>query len=151
MSLNDRQFEQLPKAKVCSHHIVDKNTEPSACVHSALPIPTHFYNHFIHLFMFFTKLLVKRSIKSLLFVSTKRFHLGSTMANSRFDYVRSFETNDELLPNCWIVVRIDGRNFHKFTKTYNYTKPNDNRGILLKKPIFIFSLMIFSSFCQDLN
>lgn len=50
------------------------------------------------------------------------------MANSRFDYVRSFETDDTLLPNCWIVVRIDGKGFHKFSKVHDYTKPNDDRG-----------------------
>lgn len=50
------------------------------------------------------------------------------MANSRFDYVRTFETNDALLPNCWIVVRIDGKGFHKFSKVHDYAKPNDDRG-----------------------
>jgi hypothetical protein len=31
----------------------------------------------------------------------------------RFEYVKSFEQPDVLLPNTWIVVRIDGRGFHK--------------------------------------
>jgi hypothetical protein len=31
----------------------------------------------------------------------------------RFEYVRNFEQPDVLLPNTWIVVRIDGRGFHK--------------------------------------
>ena len=35
------------------------------------------------------------------------------MAKSRFEYVRHFEQNDSCLPNCWVVVRIDGKNFHK--------------------------------------
>lgn len=53
---------------------------------------------------------------------------GATMANSRFDYVRGFERDDALLPGCWIVVRIDGKGFHKFAKTHDYAKPNDDRG-----------------------
>lgn len=31
----------------------------------------------------------------------------------RWEYVRSFESDDALLPDTWIVVRIDGRGFHK--------------------------------------
>lgn len=36
-----------------------------------------------------------------------------SMAKSKFEYVRDFETDDTCLPNCWIVVRLDGRNFHR--------------------------------------
>ena len=32
----------------------------------------------------------------------------------RFEYVRAFEQPDYLLPNTWIVVRIDGRGFTKY-------------------------------------
>jgi hypothetical protein len=32
---------------------------------------------------------------------------------SRYEYVRNFERDEFLLPNTWIVVRIDGRGFHK--------------------------------------
>jgi tRNA(His) guanylyltransferase len=35
------------------------------------------------------------------------------MANSKYEYVRDFEIDDSLLRNTWIVVRIDGRGFHK--------------------------------------
>jgi hypothetical protein len=31
----------------------------------------------------------------------------------RYEYVKAFEQADLLLPNTWIVVRIDGRGFHK--------------------------------------
>lgn len=58
----------------------------------------------------------------------RNFHKSLTMANSRFDYVRSFETEDTLLPNCWVVVRIDGKGFHKFSKSHDYEKPNDEHG-----------------------
>lgn len=53
------------------------------------------------------------------------------MANTQWTYVRSFETNPTLLPNTFLVVRIDGRNFHKFTSLHNYAKPNDDRGLQL--------------------
>lgn len=33
--------------------------------------------------------------------------------DSRYEYVKSFERDDILLPNTWIVIRIDGRGFHK--------------------------------------
>lgn len=63
----------------------------------------------------------------------RNFHKSLTMANSRFDYVRTFETEDSLLPNCWMVVRIDGKGFHKFSKSHDYEKPNDEHGEYLSE------------------
>lgn len=77
------------------------------------------------------------------------------MAKSKFEYVRLFETEDRCLPNtCWwkllgpfskwsssapsykilivgIVVRVDGKGFHKFSTEHEYEKPNDLRGLSL--------------------
>ena len=39
------------------------------------------------------------------------------MFDSRFEYVKQFEQPDNLLPNTWIVVRIDGRGFTKYGST----------------------------------
>lgn len=50
---------------------------------------------------------------------------SAKMAKSKFEYVRKFETEDKLLPNCWIVVRIDGKGFHKFSDEHDFAKPND--------------------------
>jgi len=36
------------------------------------------------------------------------------MAKSRFEYVRQFELPDTLLQGTFIVVRVDGRGFHKY-------------------------------------
>ncbi|PNS19446.1 hypothetical protein CAC42_7290 [Sphaceloma murrayae] len=47
----------------------------------------------------------------------------------RFEYTRKFEQPDELPLSNWIVVRIDGRGFSKFTKRYHFEKPNDRRAI----------------------
>ncbi|XP_070819520.1 probable tRNA(His) guanylyltransferase [Chaetodon trifascialis] len=57
------------------------------------------------------------------------FTSPSNMAKSKFEYVRSFETDDTCLRNCYIVVRLDGRNFHKFAEQHKFTKPNDNRAL----------------------
>lgn len=51
------------------------------------------------------------------------------MAKSKFEYVKQFETEDKLLPNCWIVVRIDGKGFHRFSELHGYIKPNDDRAL----------------------
>ncbi|KAK2875621.1 Glucose-responsive transcription factor [Arthroderma sp. PD_2] len=51
------------------------------------------------------------------------------MANSKYEYVRNFEQSDVLLPNTWIVVRIDGRGFHKLCDKYQFQKPNDRRAL----------------------
>ncbi|KAK3250115.1 hypothetical protein CYMTET_40492 [Cymbomonas tetramitiformis] len=53
------------------------------------------------------------------------------MANSRFEYVKSFELEDRLLPHCWIVFRIDGKGFTKFCDAHQFQKPNDSRALLL--------------------
>ncbi|VEL33520.1 unnamed protein product [Protopolystoma xenopodis] len=47
------------------------------------------------------------------------------MAKSHFEYVRAFEANDVCLPNTWIVVRLDGQNFHTFAEKHSFKKPND--------------------------
>uniref|UniRef100_A0A4W5LUB6 Probable tRNA(His) guanylyltransferase n=1 Tax=Hucho hucho TaxID=62062 RepID=A0A4W5LUB6_9TELE len=41
------------------------------------------------------------------------FTSSDRMAKSKFEYVRNFETDDPCLKNCYVVVRLDGRNFHK--------------------------------------
>ena len=53
------------------------------------------------------------------------------MANTKFDYVKGFEENESLLKNTYLVVRIDGRGFTKFTNAHDFKKPNDIRGMHL--------------------
>ncbi|EMR11188.1 hypothetical protein PNEG_00781 [Pneumocystis murina B123] len=53
------------------------------------------------------------------------------MANSKYEYVRNFEKHDKLLPNTWIVIRLDGNGFHKFSNKHNFEKPNDIRALNL--------------------
>jgi len=49
------------------------------------------------------------------------------MANSRFEYVKQFELDDTILPHAWIVLRVDGKGFTKFSDAHNFQKPNDDR------------------------
>ena len=42
---------------------------------------------------------------------------------------KKYITTEKLLPNTWIVIRIDGKGFHKFTKLHDFIKPNDDRGL----------------------
>jgi len=67
------------------------------------------------------------------------FQFIDIMAKSRFEYVKLFEKDDSLLPNTWIIVRLDGRGFHgyggfkrflltaayRFSRAHAFTKPND--------------------------
>ncbi|XP_053688639.1 probable tRNA(His) guanylyltransferase [Sabethes cyaneus] len=60
----------------------------------------------------------------------RNFHSRS-MANSRYEYVKSYEMHDILQKNCWIVVRVDGKGFHKFCEAHKFTKPNDENALNL--------------------
>ncbi|XP_059473605.1 probable tRNA(His) guanylyltransferase [Neocloeon triangulifer] len=60
---------------------------------------------------------------------TNNISFTCAMANSKFEYVRNFEADDRCLPNTWIVVRIDGRGFHKFSEKHEFVKPNDKRSL----------------------
>ena len=72
------------------------------------------------------------------------------MAGSRFAYVRNFELPDPLLPDTYIVLRIDGHSFHRqfknftsrltynltlyfyrFSEDHEFSKPNDVRALQL--------------------
>lgn len=51
------------------------------------------------------------------------------MAKSRFGYVRSYELADALLPGTFLVVRLDGKGFHRFSDAHGFVKPNDVRAL----------------------
>jgi tRNA(His) guanylyltransferase len=53
------------------------------------------------------------------------------MSNSKFEFVKKYEQSNILLPNTFIVVRIDGRSFTDFCSTHEFVKPNDMRQIKL--------------------
>lgn len=47
------------------------------------------------------------------------------MAKSRYEYVKEFERENFLLPDTYVVIRVDGKGFHKFSEAYEFEKPND--------------------------
>ncbi|CDR95849.1 tRNA-His guanylyltransferase, putative [Babesia bigemina] len=47
------------------------------------------------------------------------------MANTRFAYVRQFEQETTLMPDCWPLIRVDGRGFTGFSKVHDFRKPNE--------------------------
>ena len=53
------------------------------------------------------------------------------MAGSKYEYVRSFEQPDALLPATYVVIRVDGHGFTKFTAEHGWAKPTDARGVCL--------------------
>lgn len=56
---------------------------------------------------------------------------GSAMAGSRYAYVRNFELPDPVLPNTYMLVRIDGKGFHRFSNDHDFAKPNDGKALEL--------------------
>ncbi len=48
------------------------------------------------------------------------------MAKSRYEYVKTFEQDPSILPQTWIVIRIDGQSFSRFCQVHNLLKPNDS-------------------------
>ncbi|KAJ7140076.1 Thg1 C terminal domain-containing protein [Mycena crocata] len=53
------------------------------------------------------------------------------MAGSKYAYVRNFELPDSLLPGTFMVLRLDGHSFHRFSDAHEFTKPNDVRALAL--------------------
>ncbi|KAG8368974.1 hypothetical protein BUALT_Bualt15G0102000 [Buddleja alternifolia] len=53
------------------------------------------------------------------------------MANSKYEYVKSFEVEDEIMPPNIIVVRLDGREFRRFSEVHEFEKPNDKKALEL--------------------
>ncbi|MED6174499.1 hypothetical protein PIB30_069588 [Stylosanthes scabra] len=51
--------------------------------------------------------------------------------NVKAEYVKSFEFDSKLMPLTWIVVRIDGCHFHRFSELLEFVKPNDDRALNL--------------------
>ena len=65
------------------------------------------------------------------------------MSNSKFEYVKSFENKNDLLKNTYIVIRIDGKAFTKFTDAHQYKKPNEIQGI---KVMVLAAISVMESF-----
>ncbi|CAA7409960.1 unnamed protein product [Spirodela intermedia] len=53
------------------------------------------------------------------------------MATGKLEYVRELERGNRLPNFNWIVVRIDGWHFHRFSEVHQFDKPNDARALNL--------------------
>ncbi|KAM3376744.1 tRNA(His) guanylyltransferase 1 isoform X1 [Capsicum galapagoense] len=53
------------------------------------------------------------------------------MANSKYEYVKRFEVEDEVMYPNIIVVQIAGRNFRRFSEEHGFEKPNDEKALNL--------------------
>jgi tRNA(His) guanylyltransferase len=54
------------------------------------------------------------------------------MSKSQYEYVKSYEfPHSQALPNTFLVVRVDGKSFTKFTQLHQFEKPNDLKLIAL--------------------
>ena len=51
------------------------------------------------------------------------------MANSRFEYVKKFEEHELCLLDTFMVVRVDGKGFTKFSELHDFKKPNDKKAL----------------------
>ena len=69
--------------------------------------------------------MIFQHLKTLKFACQRGICKSVQMAQSKYEYTRKFETDDRMLPNCWIVVRIDGKGFHKFSDAHGFCKPNE--------------------------
>jgi tRNA(His) guanylyltransferase len=57
------------------------------------------------------------------------FSSSLIMAKSRYEYVRTYERDEVALPTTYMVVRIDGKGFHRFSTRHRFDKPNDRRAL----------------------
>ncbi|KAL1806609.1 hypothetical protein DCAR_0832433 [Daucus carota subsp. sativus] len=60
------------------------------------------------------------------------------------EFVKSFEFENKLMPSTWIVVRIDGCHFHKFSEMHEFEKPNDEQALNLMNSCAVAVLREFS-------
>ncbi|XP_052723117.1 tRNA(His) guanylyltransferase 1 [Vigna angularis] len=63
------------------------------------------------------------------------------------EYVRSFEFDSKLMPSTWIVVRIDGCHFHRFSEVHEFVKPNDDRALNLMN---LCAVAVLEKFWEDI-
>nr|XP_009760409.1 PREDICTED: tRNA(His) guanylyltransferase 1-like isoform X2 [Nicotiana sylvestris] len=66
------------------------------------------------------------------------------MANSKYEYVKCFEAEDEVMYPNIIVVQIDGRDFGSFSEKQGFEKPNDEKALNLMNACAIKVLEKFS-------
>ncbi|KAK2365202.1 tRNAHis guanylyltransferase [Trifolium repens] len=67
--------------------------------------------------------------------------------NVKPEYIRSFELDSKLMLATWVVVRIDGCHFHRFSELHEFVKPNDDRALNLMNSC---AVAVLEEFRQDI-
>lgn len=60
------------------------------------------------------------------------------------DYIRSFLFESKLMASTWIVIRIDGCHFHRFSEVHDFEKPNDEQALNLMNSCAVAVLQEFA-------
>ncbi|RID62112.1 hypothetical protein BRARA_E01205 [Brassica rapa] len=70
-------------------------------------------------------------------------HFSKDIGRVEPDFVRSFQFENKLLPLTWVVVRIDGSHFHRFSDVHEFEKPNDEQALKLMNSCAVAVLQEF--------
>ncbi len=62
-------------------------------------------------------------------------------------YLNSYKKGEFCLPNSWIVVRLDGKQFTRFTDVHSFKKPNDVRSLELMNRAAVCVMENFKDIC----
>ncbi|KAL6214096.1 hypothetical protein ACLB2K_013534 [Fragaria x ananassa] len=69
--------------------------------------------------------------------------LTKDIGKVELDYLRSFHFGNKLMPSTWIVIRIDGCHFHRFTEVHEFVKPNDEQALNLMNSCAVAAMKEF--------
>ncbi|XP_073119038.1 tRNA(His) guanylyltransferase 2-like isoform X2 [Henckelia pumila] len=58
-------------------------------------------------------------------------YFSEDVNKTKTEYLKSFQYESRLLLSTWIVIRIDGCHFHRFSKVHKFEKPNDEAALNL--------------------
>lgn len=70
-----------------------------------------------------------------------------TEITEKYRYMKIFKKNEICLPNSWIVVRLDGKQFSRFTDIHGFEKPNDVRALQLMNKAAACVMEEFKDIC----
>lgn len=119
-----RNWGQILRFRICwdriCFHPINAVSSFSLVVCQLLLLPTRVLAHSYNV-----------DVSCILGANTGATVFSFIMANSRFQYVKKFELPDAFLPDTYLIARLDGHRFTRFTADHSFTKPNDERGLLL--------------------
>ncbi|KAK4764346.1 hypothetical protein SAY87_013784 [Trapa incisa] len=81
--------------------------------------------------IFHTQKIVAKKFWNEKFVLVKELGTLEEIGKIIPEYIRSFLFENKLLPSTYIIIRIDGCHFHRFSDIHEFEKPNDSRALNL--------------------